>query len=1379
MFDKKFNELTYEEKKELKEKLKNSVLISEIIELDKNNKLVDDPSVSYNPKTRLLKDFSGNHSLYGNNGKSQNVIQVYQKTYNLRYNEALKELSDRYLNTSFNQNIEYKPRKKYKPAPAPKETIIFTGKYSREEKQQVLKKYFELSTLTIAHRNKFIEKRDFEPTENYKSYSNLVIKELEKTFDSDLISSCGLNNPKLKDRILIFFANRNGQIEDYTAYSFTDKKKKLITSNEFNLKRIPFRIDLINQNTIHIVITEGEEKADSCNVLNIPNTVFISIGSINNHKPVLEYLEENKDICSNKTISILFDRKAKEVNVLNEENFSYILAKKIHSLNLGITINICLMPEIPNQKESDLTDYLKHISTIGKDKKQELLKILNKKLLYKDFENILIDMNKLKDTDYFKPKQEYSDIVTNITNKPIELEALQEKLYNDTLNFLTFEEKGTFLVKLPPATGKSHTMKKLAEKSGFRLAYITFTKELRDNVSTEIKDSKKYLSLMDRYLELIEKANIDKKAIETQKVYNGIIDLINLGYHDKIENYIKKSLKIDISIDKDYFKKMFYSIDTLVLTHSLFINQQKANIDYSKYFDGVVIDEDPTNLLQENKKITVGTINNFIKYIDTKKCLQIKEFLELFLEFIKTEKKPTNRTLLSWHFNDFLESKGKNTLDLKNNLKREQVHFNNKKINKEIFNNDIDLGSLPNKKELELLLIEFLSNDFNNTTSNKGFDDILEINILNKYNIEYGNKLKEKLIILDATADKEILKYYGVNVVKELIETVKADNLEIIQDFSHTFTTSSIKNKDGLINDNYLNLFNELVTNENTLFLTTKDIEELLINKIPCKLGHFNKHDKATNEFKDCETSIITMPKVNYKHIESIARLLKPDLNNFEYDLVEIPTGIIKDGKEYKNYEKRYTEDLINRLIYQKKHALIVQGLSRIRRDFTSKRQVIILGNVSLLEFGIIPNKVTNFLDDIKKGTHKKNLLINNISEKLQQKAYIFNSDLDSELLRYVTEDIKKQASNIDDNSVKDHFSTIEQVETIDTTMFTLNSNIDNNYGNSRKHCNSNSLKVRLSYNQQKTKDKIIKELSLEKSYIDLDNERKYFYYSKDSNLSKEEIKAIVRTDLNIFIQPATAPAEKTIIENISSEKLEAGFNIEVNNLEPITYENISSSVFDDMKLLQNSISEVRKNLYQGYSVEYLHKELDINFLEFMKANNFEYEFLSKDNLDLDCREYDYTAFISNKYLDSLDSSTIEKYNVDFTKIFTTVTNFLTAKEQLESTEHSNYDSFVKNNIVSLIASLEKYLNGLYFKSKILDDNYFIELDNYLEAPNLNINQTYKRVFIYETIIHSIHIINSDIAENNRLKEVKNTSGIKEIILKVLNFFKLSELIAV
>lgn len=135
--NKKFNELTYEEKKELKEQIKNSVLISEIIELDKNNKLVDDPSVSYNPKTRLLKDFSGNHPLYGNNGKPQDVIQVFSKTYNLRYNEALKELSDRYLNTSFNQNIEYKPRKKYKPAPAPKETIISTGKYSREEKQIV------------------------------------------------------------------------------------------------------------------------------------------------------------------------------------------------------------------------------------------------------------------------------------------------------------------------------------------------------------------------------------------------------------------------------------------------------------------------------------------------------------------------------------------------------------------------------------------------------------------------------------------------------------------------------------------------------------------------------------------------------------------------------------------------------------------------------------------------------------------------------------------------------------------------------------------------------------------------------------------------------------------------------------------------------------------------------------------------------------------------------------------------------------------------------------------------------------------------------------------------------------------------------------------
>ena len=127
-----------------------------------------------------------------------------------------------------------------------------------------------------------------------------------------------------------------------------------------------------------------------------------------------------------------------------------------------------------------------------------------------------------------------------------------------------------------------------------------------------------------------------------------------------------------------------------------------------------------------------------------------------------------------------------------------------------------------------------------------------------------------------------------------------------------------------------------------------------------------------------------------------------------------------------------------------------------------------------------------------------------------------------------------------------------------------------------------------------------LKELKNESDFLDvnfplIDKPNSKILLKNDSalELAKEFYKEIIQK------KPAPAPAENIIS---TSEKLEAGFNIEVNNLEPITYENISSSVFDDMKLLQNSISEVRKNLYQGYSVEYLHKELDINFLEFMKA---------------------------------------------------------------------------------------------------------------------------------------------------------------------------------
>lgn len=228
----------------------------------------------------------------------------------------------------------------------------------------------------------------FEPIEYYKSYSILAINELKKLFPKELIKECGLDETYLKDRILIFHPDINKNIITYKSYSFTAPKeyKKLPPKNECGFKKIPYRVDLLNEKIKEIIITEGEEKADSVNVLEIKELAFISMGGINTHGVITNFALENKDYCIKRNFTILFDRK-KETE-FSEEIQAFKLAKKL--TQLGLNCYICFMPEIPNCDESDIDSYLKYVVSIGKNPKHEIEKILSKKVNYKDLENILL-----------------------------------------------------------------------------------------------------------------------------------------------------------------------------------------------------------------------------------------------------------------------------------------------------------------------------------------------------------------------------------------------------------------------------------------------------------------------------------------------------------------------------------------------------------------------------------------------------------------------------------------------------------------------------------------------------------------------------------------------------------------------------------------------------------------------------------------------------------------------------------------------------------------------------------------------------------------------------------------------------------------------------
>ena len=124
-------------------------------------------------------------------------------------------------------------------------------------------------------------------------------------------------------------------------------------------------------------------------------------------------------------------------------------------------------------------------------------------------------------------------------------------------------------------------------------------------------------------------------------------------------------------------------------------------------------------------RLRIANLNRFNIYLETK---EIKDFLDLIIEFMQTSKE-YSRSLLYRNFTEFLDKKNIDIGNLKSKLKKSTISFDRKKIDKELFNDNLEFSSLPNKNELEIFIKEFTENNFNNVTTKSilnGFNDTLE-----------------------------------------------------------------------------------------------------------------------------------------------------------------------------------------------------------------------------------------------------------------------------------------------------------------------------------------------------------------------------------------------------------------------------------------------------------------------------------------------------------------------------------------------------------------------------------------------------------------------------------------------------------------------------
>lgn len=705
------------------------------------------------------------------------------------------------------------------------------------------------------------------------------------------------------------------------------------------------------------------------------------------------------------------------------------------------------------------------------------------------------------------------------------------------------------------------------------------------------------------------------------------------------------------------------------------------------------------------------------------------------MEFMKTKTNNLDSSFLYKMFSEYLNTKNIDINVLKSKIKCSKVKLDNIKINKEVFKkNNNTFNHLPSEEDLKILLAEIFEHKFNNTIASfkdDSFTSSLELDINYLKKINYGNNNNEKIILLDATGDKELLKYYGFNVVEEVKYNIKSDNLIIKQDFSHTYKTSSIK-ENGKIKQKYIDLFSELCNKmpNDTLFFTTKELEEDLKDYIKCDIAHYYKDDKATNKFKDKTRIIITPPKVNIDIDIKTGRILNNKLNNFEYEFIPIGTGYIKDGKELFNYELRFKEDLLNRIYYQQQQALMKQAIARIRRDFVNVKEIIILGNISLKEWGIIPSEIINFLE-VEKNKPTENLK-EKISNYLEKNMYILNQDFNSELLRNVQINDNKQASNIDINNVTSGFLGVNSTQSLTTTVFVLNPYINNNLGYQHKHCNINDLQPILSDLEKIAKNQIIKELSLVKSYLDIEGNRIYFYFNP-SNFSKKEV------------------LEKIKIEGLDNMKKETILNI-------------------DNKILEEQLlnKEISKHIYLSEVKRYIRNKYCISNSNFISIHTKCYAPNEMDNYD----------FYLSKYNDLTDlqvKDILDKVFVLFSLNREKINNYIRKFDSYIDLDNPIQSDYYKNKITYNILNKVEIKFNNYRKHWIENKEYItnkklLQADNWINEPNINESEKIYRELLFSKLVFEQNNINKSIDRKILPKSINNfINDYKHYLLELEN----------
>lgn len=991
-------------------------------------KVISDKSLSVDPKTGLLKDFSGSKT------------------------ELIKQ---------FLKEISVNSKKTFAPAPtkptSKKAPEITKEDINQKELELILNDIEKISAgLNEDHLQKYIEKRACEPI-NYHSLSVELLKELQAKYNKSKVLNYFNYKFKQGYEALIIQKSIEGKNISCRFYSFdtTKKAKKLSLKSELTkYSSYPFLLETITPDIKTIVITEGEDKAISGNYNIKDNSVtFISVNSINIHKPLLDVIENNLSLFSDKEIIILFDKEDRKDKKI-EEIQAYNLALKLQN-NLD-NVFISELPLLTDK--NDLDNYLKNIAP--ENRTTSLRKILDDKVTVSQYQNSYNEDLPKTEVKREKPKEravKHKQLEFNFTS----IEDLKQKQRQSTFEHALSGKDG-LLNKSPAGLGKTYTSTTELKRNGYKIDIWQPNKILRDNVSKELNIHSE-ISIADKCLNSLNESNL---PIEIRKEKHGIITELTAKGHDARKLFCKNNCGL---VDKcQAYKTEFLNDKSIVRTHDKAILSN--NIDKNRI---TVIDENILDKIIKTKTVFLHQIETY----KTSKYLKNESLNELFSLLLELK---TGLKGLNFYNQLQRDCKKKTKKDLQELLKGIN-------LDKDFDFYNVDLKELKFLPDLNLLknLIKALKESPKTFDIQNGFIS---------FNYKEEIKTGDKFIYLDATGNKTLLKAIGIKISRVIDDKVNIPNINFLVDYSSTYNTSTLyedlKTKSSL-KKSFIDLLLKLGNNEKTLLICTKEIKDFIDTQklLPDNfiIINYGSDNKGTNDYKDCINAIALPPKINTENIIKTGHTLFNDINNEKYSCDFVPTGLIENNKEIEVTQQIVFKDQrLQMILEQQQAAQIYQSLFRVKRNIDDKRNFYLLGNISLKSFGLVPTGRI----EIEKNSIKHNLLKNIVALLLDSYKILKYSELKNLIIN------SEQKADFFKNSI---------VETLMTSHIRhFPNNIYISIGNLANVSYSLDITQRTF---ERHFENILKELGLKQGFI---NREKYIYlYESDFESFRNELKMI------------------------------------------------------------------------------------------------------------------------------------------------------------------------------------------------------------------------------------------------------------------------------